>query len=309
MKPVDVTPPVALDDDLLGLIDAARADAPTAGEVKNLAARVAPLVGVAATSLSAGATTGAAAMAGTASAGTATAAKVAAGGGIVGATVKVAGMSMAAKLVVAAVAVTSVGVVTTGVVQHRAEVAAREERTHHALVSAQSTQSRHAPHAAPTAPETTTTPIASELSLAANENSAVNAPPTVAPIAPALRNAAHASRLAQRETSSHTHDAIAAAPVAAPTPPPSEVALLTEAQQLLATDPSASLAVVARHATIYAHGIHAQEREVLAIEALVRLGRSRDAEVRARTFFHDFPTSTHRRRIDVLLSGTASPKS
>lgn len=303
MKPDDSTTPVVLDDDLLGLIDAARADAPSDHEVKALASRVAPLVGMAASSLGAGAAGGSAAIAGSASAGTATAAKVAAGGGLVGATAKVAGMSVAAKFVIAAVAVTSVGVVTTTVVQHRASVAAHNEAVRR---DAEHVGEAHSRTASPVPPVAINTPASANA--APVESEIVQASPTFAPsTVPTPTHTAHRpTSLAQPVE----HTAVDAPAVTPPQQPaPSEVALLTEAQQLLATDPTATLTVVNRHASLYAHGIHAQEREVLAIEALIRLGRVHEAEGRARTFFHDYPTSTHRRRIDVLLSGTASPKS
>ena len=52
-----------------------------------------------------------------------------------------------------------------------------------------------------------------------------------------------------------------------------------------------------------AHGTFEQEREVLAIEALVRLGRGAEARARASAFTSAFPQSAHRRRIAVLLGG------
>jgi hypothetical protein len=57
------------------------------------------------------------------------------------------------------------------------------------------------------------------------------------------------------------------------------------------------------HRARFLHGAFEQEREVLAIEALVRLGRRAEAQGRAASFEAAFPHSAHRRRIAVLLGG------
>jgi hypothetical protein len=44
-----------------------------------------------------------------------------------------------------------------------------------------------------------------------------------------------------------------------------------------------------------------QERELVVIDALLRLGRRAEAIARAARFHQQFPTSVHGRRIDVLL--------
>jgi RNA polymerase sigma-70 factor (ECF subfamily) len=96
--------------------------------------------------------------------------------------------------------------------------------------------------------------------------------------------------------------ASAAARPVAPPREPSEVELLGRAQDTLDSDPGAALDFAARHARRYPRGALAQEREVLAIDALLRLGRRADAEERAARFDATFPGSPHRRRIDVLLA-------
>jgi outer membrane protein assembly factor BamD (BamD/ComL family) len=45
-----------------------------------------------------------------------------------------------------------------------------------------------------------------------------------------------------------------------------------------------------------------QEREVIAIEALVKTGRKEDARTRADRFKTRFPGSSHTRRLDALLA-------
>jgi hypothetical protein len=96
-------------------------------------------------------------------------------------------------------------------------------------------------------------------------------------------------------------------PTAIPTPTatlPStatEVELLDRAQDALSVDPEEALALTGRHAARFPNGSLTQEREVLAIEALVRLHRIDQARARANAFFRDFPSSGHRRRVEALL--------
>ena len=82
-----------------------------------------------------------------------------------------------------------------------------------------------------------------------------------------------------------------------------EVDLLDRAQDALSSRPGEALALADEHAVRYPAGVLAQEREVIAIDALVRLGRPGDARARADRFFRDFPASAHRPRIDAILEG------
>ncbi len=95
---------------------------------------------------------------------------------------------------------------------------------------------------------------------------------------------------------------------AAEAPPPAtevtEISLLTRAQQALGSDPSKSLEIVADHERQFANGLLVQEREVIAIDALIRLRRYNEAEARATNFHARFPASAHGRRVDVLLRST-----
>jgi hypothetical protein len=91
---------------------------------------------------------------------------------------------------------------------------------------------------------------------------------------------------------------------AAPDPADSEraeVALLDRAQAALASRPADALASCDEHARRFPSGTLVQEREVLAIDALVRLGRRDEAEARAARFRQAFPRSGHLRRVDALL--------
>ena len=106
---------------------------------------------------------------------------------------------------------------------------------------------------------------------------------------------------------------VSAAPSIAPKPivkpsasveeadPALEPALLRQAQDALRSNPSEALAKTQEHARKYPRGLLVQEREVIAIEALVKMGRKPEAEARAARFEKSFPGSTHARRIDALL--------
>jgi hypothetical protein len=80
-----------------------------------------------------------------------------------------------------------------------------------------------------------------------------------------------------------------------------EAPLLRSAQDALRTNPSETLAKTQEHARKYPRGLLVQEREVMAIEALLKLGRRDEAASRAERFSRSFPGSTHQRRIDALL--------
>ena len=79
---------------------------------------------------------------------------------------------------------------------------------------------------------------------------------------------------------------------------PSEASLLEQARRALNGSPSYALQLANQHRARYPHGILAQEREVIAIEALRRLHRSSEAEQRAAGFSKAFPGSAHQRMVD-----------
>jgi hypothetical protein len=90
---------------------------------------------------------------------------------------------------------------------------------------------------------------------------------------------------------------------------PTELELLREAQRLQASEPAAALAVVARHLRLFPSGILAQEREVVAINALMRLGQREAARARAAAFLRQYPGSVHAQRIQELVGGSAAASS
>ncbi len=95
------------------------------------------------------------------------------------------------------------------------------------------------------------------------------------------------------------------APGAASVPGPavaeSERAILERAQDALRGNPAEALVLTDLHLARFPGGVLGQEREVIAIDALLHLGRSADARARAARFVAAFPTSAHRRRLDVLI--------
>jgi len=63
-----------------------------------------------------------------------------------------------------------------------------------------------------------------------------------------------------------------------------------------------ALVLVDQHTTRFPDSGLAQEREVLAVQALSRLGRTVDARARASSFKERWPTSTHLLRLEALLA-------
>lgn len=96
------------------------------------------------------------------------------------------------------------------------------------------------------------------------------------------------------------------APIEAP--PPSavvetedEMSLLRRATSSLASRPQESLQITARMERV-AHPEWAEERERVAIEALVRLDRHAEAEARFTRFVSTYPSSAYLPRLRVVLS-------
>ncbi len=82
---------------------------------------------------------------------------------------------------------------------------------------------------------------------------------------------------------------------------PSEAELLQQAQRLLKSNPTKALALTREHQRLYPRGVLVQEREVIAIEALSRLGRKSAAEDRAGEFESKYPGSAHEKKIESTL--------
>ncbi len=81
---------------------------------------------------------------------------------------------------------------------------------------------------------------------------------------------------------------------------PSEIDLIRRAEGLRA-EPEQSLRALNEHARLYPTGMLSQEREVLAIEALLASAQRPAAEARAKALAAAHPGSAHLRRVRVLL--------
>ncbi len=92
-----------------------------------------------------------------------------------------------------------------------------------------------------------------------------------------------------------------------PEPPAAEPenVLLARAQDALAGSPAQALALTDLHLARFPGGRLTQEREILAVDALLRMGRGADARARATRFVTSFPTSPGRRRLQVLIPDLA----
>lgn len=85
--------------------------------------------------------------------------------------------------------------------------------------------------------------------------------------------------------------------------PDVEVALLEQAMKALSSgDAKKALALTEQHGREFKGGLLEQEREVLAIEALVKLGRKAEAKTRGEKFRQRYPTSTHLLKVEGLIS-------
>ncbi|WP_186001868.1 hypothetical protein [Corallococcus sp. Z5C101001] len=126
-----------------------------------------------------------------------------------------------------------------------------------------------------------------------------SAPP--APVAPPTAGVPPTGP-APRPTSAAPKRPPAPAPSVAPAAEDEELLLLDSAHQALRRgDSERALASAQAHASRFPAGTLAQEREVIAIEALVRLGRVPEARERAEAFGARYPTSSHLVRLQGLL--------
>ncbi|MEM9862424.1 MAG: hypothetical protein AAF938_12450 [Myxococcota bacterium] len=82
---------------------------------------------------------------------------------------------------------------------------------------------------------------------------------------------------------------------------PNELELLSSARRHLRSAPARALSFANQHRSAFASGAYAEEREVLAIDALARLGRRAEAERRAARFERRWPASVHGARISAIL--------
>lgn len=91
--------------------------------------------------------------------------------------------------------------------------------------------------------------------------------------------------------------------------PAAELALLKRAKAGARSAPQHALVLVAEHEQRFPHGVLVEEREVIAIEALIASGERAAAEARAARFFTRFPSSAHARRVRALLTDDSAAQS
>lgn len=100
-------------------------------------------------------------------------------------------------------------------------------------------------------------------------------------------------------------------PIAEPLPEPEhahprEIDLVRGARAALDASPESALASVTEHERLFPDGVFVQEREVIAVEALVRLGRVDAARSRAERFLAAHPGSSHAPRVRRLVGQSGS---
>ena len=122
--------------------------------------------------------------------------------------------------------------------------------------------------------------------------------------APRIDDARPAARPRGKRTAETTP---AATPAAPSVDPVLELSLLTRARRALLDQPQRALEITAEHERDYAQGLLAEEREVIAIEALLKLGKRSEAARRAQRFVARFPGSAQRARLEQLLRPAATP--
>lgn len=85
-----------------------------------------------------------------------------------------------------------------------------------------------------------------------------------------------------------------------------ELRLVDGARLELAAHPEQARALLVRHAADFPSGQLASEREVLLVDVLIRLGRGDEAEAHARSLVAREPGSPYAKRVEALLSSSAS---
>jgi hypothetical protein len=290
-KPEDISPDPALE----ALFEQARGDGFTDAETDALWSRVAIAAGAGA----AGAAVGAAGSAAASHGATATA---------VAATT---GAKVAAWVVVGTLAIAGGTVAVVKGIDRGASPQAIAATTATATATPTAT-----PTPTPTATATPTpTPTPTATATPTPTATAITTPTATATTvaSPAAPSRARVERPAARDMRGASDTAtIAAAPPsmntpatspAAPAAPPAsgEGALLLRARRVLASEPQAALALTQEDERLFPAGDLAPEREVLAIEALARLGRTAEARSRFDAFRARFPQSPHVARLRALL--------
>ncbi len=94
-----------------------------------------------------------------------------------------------------------------------------------------------------------------------------------------------------------------------PAPSVSELALVQRAEAALASDPRRALDIAGEHARVFPSGEFLQEREVIAVDALSRLGRKDQSLRRARALVERFPRTPYAARLEMAVGQPLLPTS
>jgi hypothetical protein len=134
----------------------------------------------------------------------------------------------------------------------------------------------------------------------------VPAPPELAPApsgVPALTSAPAPSEGTSGDALPPAPGAPSASSAPRPTagaarPAETEAELLERARNALSANPARALALTEQHRAHFPAGVLAQEREVIAIQALKRLGRTDEAAERSAAFARRYPNSAYRKKLN-----------
>ncbi|MDF2698329.1 MAG: hypothetical protein K0S65_6713 [Labilithrix sp.] len=86
-----------------------------------------------------------------------------------------------------------------------------------------------------------------------------------------------------------------------------EFGFIKRAEDALSSDPSRALAILDEHARRFPAGEFLQEREMVAVEALARLGRKTEAKRRADALLERFPRTPYVARLERALGEPLLP--
>jgi hypothetical protein len=137
-------------------------------------------------------------------------------------------------------------------------------------------------------------PHATLVSVPAPQPSPAQPEPAQPAPTPPPRAGATGSTPARRTLPLRAPSAREPAPRAAAQDPAGELSLLRRARVALrGRDSNAALEFVDQHLRDYPHGVFAQEREVLAVQALLKTHQRSEALVRAQNFIRDFPQASY----------------
>lgn len=125
------------------------------------------------------------------------------------------------------------------------------------------------------------------------ERGALHSPPRAAETQASADSRPAASETSRRSRSRPRTPTDESAGVQTPKDRVAEAELLLRAKRAMPADPRHALTLADRHARQFPAGVLAEERELIAIRALVTLEQTSDAQRRVREFERTYPSSPH----------------